>query len=563
MLNKAIENNIRNLFSEKKYDELIEVIEKISNFEDRVPGMSSLLGICRISKINRSKQDLISGLKDFINAFEKSNDKNLTIEVLCNFISCSLNNHQKELNLLEYLSIAKNMFRKTEKKFGYHEKLFIHGVDLYNFFCDHEKLRLILKSLLINGTKSKSILCTYGFFNNYLYHWGKKDYYDYSLKFKNFFPTLETKKLNEIDFDSNKKIKIGFISCDFINHSVSYNTKPLLENLDKRKFETYGIYLGKSKDINNPASDITNVFDKWLNLSNHSNQQIINIIQNEKIEILIDQMGLTQASRIEIFNNRVSPIQISWNAFCNTVGFDTIDYILVDNNLIYDDEQQFYSEKILRLKNIWNCHSGFNFERKKPTLPYKKNNFITFGSFNNFLKISDEVVDVWGTILNKLKNSQLILKSSYKYDSSSILRKFEKKGVTDSIKILDRANYPDIKDHLNLYNSIDISLDTFPYNGVTTSFESLWSGVPVMSLKGFNFNSRCGESILINGDLNFFLATNKDEYIKKCIFLSENIEKLELEREKLFKNILNTPLFDAKQFANDFKETLLSVYKKN
>ena len=563
MLNKAIENNIRNLFSEKKYDELIEVIEKISNFEDRVPGMSSLLGICRISKINRSKQDLISGLKDFINAFEKSNDKNLTIEVLCNFISCSLNNHQKELNLLEYLSIAKNMFRKTEKKFGYHEKLFIHGVDLYNFFCDHEKLRLILKSLLINGTKSKSILCTYGFFNNYLYHWGKKDYYDYSLKFKNFFPTLETKKLNEIDFDSNKKIKIGFISCDFINHSVSYNTKPLLENLDKRKFETYGIYLGKSKDINNPASDITNVFDKWLNLSNHSNQQIINIIQNEKIEILIDQMGLTQASRIEIFNNRVSPIQISWNAFCNTVGFDTIDYILVDNNLIYDDEQQFYSEKILRLKNIWNCHSGFNFERKKPTLPYKKNNFITFGSFNNFLKISDEVVDVWGTILNKLKNSQLILKSSYKYDSSSILRKFEKNGVTDSIKILDRANYPDIKDHLNLYNSIDISLDTFPYNGVTTSFESLWSGVPVMSLKGFNFNSRCGESILINGDLDFFLATNKDEYIKKCILLSENIEKLELEREKLFKNILNTPLFDAKQFANDFKETLLSVYKKN
>ena len=563
MINKAIENNIRNLFSEKKYDELIEVIEKISNFEDRVPGMSSLLGICRISKINRSKQDLILGLKDFINAFEKSNDKNLTIEVLCNFISCSLNNHQKELNLLEYLSIAKNMFRKTEKKFGYHEKLFIHGVDLYNFFCDHEKLRLILKSLLINGTKSKSILCTYSFFNNYLYHWGKKDYYDYSLKFKNFFPTLETKKLNEIDFDSNKKIKIGFISCDFINHSVSYNTKPLLENLDKTKFETYGIYLGKSKDINNPASDITNVFDKWLNLSNHSNQQIINIIQNEKIEILIDQMGLTQASRIEIFNNRISPIQISWNAFCNTVGFDTIDYILVDNNLIYDDEQQFYSEKILRLKNIWNCHSGFNFERKKPTLPYKKNNFITFGSFNNFLKISDEVVDVWSTILNKLKNSQLILKSSYKYDSSSILRKFEKKGVTDSIKILDRANYPDIKDHLNLYNSIDISLDTFPYNGVTTSFESLWSGVPVMSLRGFNFNSRCGESILINGDLNFFLATNKDEYIKKCILLSENIEKLELEREKLFKNILNTPLFDAKQFANDFKETLLSVYKKN
>ena len=422
MLNKTIENNIRNLFSEKKYDELIERIEKISNFENRAPGISSILGICRILKNNRSNQDLIIGLKDFINAFEKSNDKNLKIEVLCNFISCALNNHKKELDLLEYLSIAKNMFRKTEKKFGYHEKLFIHGVDLYNFFCEHEKLRLILRSLLLNGTKSKSIWCTYGFFNNYLYHWNKKDYYDYSLKFKNFFPTLETKKLDEINFVTNKKIKIGFISCDFINHSVSYNTKPLLENLDKTKFETYAIYLGKSNNINNSTSDITKVFDKWFNLSSYSNQQIINIIQNEKIEILIDQMGLTQASRIEIFNNRVSPIQISWNAFCNTVGFDSIDYIMVDNHLIYDDEQQFYSEKILRLKNIWNCHSGFKFERKKPSLPYKKNKFMTFGSFNNFLKISDDVIEVWSTILKKIKNSQLILKSSYKYDASSILR---------------------------------------------------------------------------------------------------------------------------------------------
>ena len=179
------------------------------------------------------------------------------------------------------------------------------------------------------------------------------------------------------------------------------------------------------------------------------------------------------------------------------------------------------------------------------------------------LKISDDVVDVWSLILKKIKNSKLILKSSYKYDASSILRKFKKKGVTDSIIILNRENYPNIKDHLKLYNSIDVSLDTFPYNGVTTSFESLWTGVPVMSLKGFNFNSRCGESILINGDLNFFLATNKDEYAEKCIYLSENIQKLEFERDKIFNNILNTPLFDAKKFADDFKETVLSIYNRN
>jgi hypothetical protein len=99
MLNKTLENNISSLFSEKKYEELISTIEKISTFEDRTPGMSSILGVCRILKNNRSKQDLILGLKDFINAFEKSNEKNVAIEALCNFINCTLNNHQKNLDL--------------------------------------------------------------------------------------------------------------------------------------------------------------------------------------------------------------------------------------------------------------------------------------------------------------------------------------------------------------------------------------------------------------------------------------------------------------------------------
>ena len=114
-----------------------------------------------------------------------------------------------------------------------------------------------------------------------------------------------------------------------------------------------------------------------------------------------------------------------------------------------------------------------------------------------------------------------------------------------------------------MYENIDIALDTFPYNGVTTTFEALWSGVPVISMKGFNFNSRCGESILINANLINFLALSGDDYIKKAIFFSENISILEEERKKIFDNILDTKLFNNKDFSKDFKEGILSVYNRN
>ena len=316
-------------------------------------------------------------------------------------------------------------------------------------------------------------------------------------------------------------------------------------------------------DMTPRQSAIVEAFDNWLNLSNQDNQRIINTIQDEKIEILVDQMGLTQANKIEIFNSRVSPLQISWNAFCNTVGFDNIDFLIADKNLIYQGEEKFYAEKILKLKNIWNSHSGLNFKRKLLNLPFNKNNYITFGSFNNFLKISENVVKVWSAILKSIKNSKLILKSSFNYDSEIILKKFEKYNVSGSVEILDRKDYSNLEDHIRLYENIDISLDTFPYNGVTTTFEALWSGVPVICMKGFNFNSRCGESILINSNLKTFISSSEDDYIKKAIYFSENIKILEKERENIFNNILKTNLFNNKGFSKDFEEGIMSIYNIN
>ena len=147
-------------------------------------------------------------------------------------------------------------------------------------------------------------------------------------------------------------------------------------------------------------------------------------------------------------------------------------------------------------------------------------------------------------------------------NNNVILEKFEKFGVHNSIEIYESSNFLNIRDHINLYKKIDIALDTFPYNGVTTTFESLWSGVPVIVMEGYNMNSRCGESILINGEIDFLISKNKEDYLKKALYYSQNISKLEELRSTIYNNILKTPLFDSKSFSIDFQNKLLRVYNK-
>jgi protein O-GlcNAc transferase len=560
MYDKSFLDNINKLFLKKKFNEVILNIEENNHFLENYPDLFNVSGVSKILKLNYNKSDVISALNDFENYFLKSKTNNKKIEAVCNFIATCVVNSQKYGEITSYFEKAKKLFEKCEEQVGYNEKLFISGVDLYKHLLDHNKNRKLLKELINNNSDNKVIACAYGYMSNYAYDWGLKEYYEYSKKFKDFFSKYKVKNINEINYKENKKIRVGFVSKDFIsNHSVTWLTKNTLLHFDKNKFETYGITLTDDSLIKDSSLELKNNFEKWLNLSKLNNQEVINILQDQKIEILVDLLGLFHADRIEIFNSRISPLQVSWLGYPNTVGFSNIDYLISDKNLIKNDEEKFYSEKILKLSNIWNCHSGFKFNRELFETPAKSNKYITFGSFNNFLKISNEVVEVWSNILKNVKNSKLILRSSLNVNNDSIFEKFKKYDVHNSIEFFGKQ---DVEDHLKLYKEIDIALDTFPYNGVVTTFEALWSGVPVIVMKGFNMNSRCGESILKNGKIDFLISQNKEDYVKKALFYSENITKLEELRLKIHKNILKTLLFNSKKFSIDFQNKLLSVYNK-
>ena len=560
MQDKFLED-INVLFSKKKFEEVVFKIKENSHILKNYPDLFNISGVSQILKLNYNKNDVISALNDFENYFLKSKINDKKIEAVCNYIATCVVNSQKYHEIISYFEMAKNLFEKCEQQVGYNERLYLSGIDLYKYILDHDKNRKLLIKLIKNKTKSKIAACAYGYMSNYTYDWGLKDYFDYSKNFTDYFPKLKVKNINEIKYKENKKIRIAFVSKDFkANHSITWMIKDTLLYFDKNQFETFGISMTNDILLKGSSQELKNNFDNWFDFSKLKNNEIITKLQDFKIEILIDTGGLFHAERIEIFNNRVAPIQISWVGYLNTVGYPTIDFLISDKNLIKKDEEKFYSEKIIKMSNIWNCHSGFKFKREFSELPIKKNKYITFGSFNNFLKISDSVVEVWSQILKKINNSKLILKSSLNVNKDIILEKFKKFGVYNSIEFMETDQ--DVENHIKSYKKIDISLDTFPYNGGITTFEALWSGVPVIGMAGFNMMSRCGESILKNAELKNLISMNKEDYVNKALYLSKNLRELEELRLKIFKDILNTSLFDSENFSINFQNKLLDIYKK-
>ena len=310
----------------------------------------------------------------------------------------------------------------------------------------------------------------------------------------------------------------------------------------------------KNKKEDQTTNEFRSYVNKAINITLMDDIEVINLVRNDKIDILFDLMGLTSNHRLSLYKNRLAPTQISWCGYLNTTGLKEMDYMIADKNIIPPEEQNLYSEKIIYLDDIWNCHVGYDLKRSKYPSPSLRNKFLTFGSFNNFNKINDNVIDVWSKILKQIKNSKLILKSSNAVFRSTMAKKFKKNDVLNSIEFISyKGNF---NDHLNEYKKIDVALDTFPHNGVTTSFEAIWMGVPVLTMKGFNFSSRCGESINKNINLNGLIANNEQDYVDKAVLLSENIDKIEKFRNEIYDNALRSPLFDQKKFVNQFFTSL-------
>ncbi len=554
-----LEIQLQELLKKKEYSRIVLEITSKTSKEERSSNLCNLLGISRIQGNKNDKDSILLALKDFKRGYLKEKKTVHAIDSLTNLIiaSISLGDLDKDYKI-DFNDLI-NSYESSKEYCLNHRTIHVAMTMIYRRLNYAEKTIFHLNKIIKGKNFNVFDLCNYGYWRNYDRDWKQSDFFNYGKFLDENLKKIPPNKLVKLLDVSNLKIRIGFLSADIHKgHSITYFLKTIISNYDKKKFEITLILNSPKED--HLTKDFKDLVDQTINICNLDNVTALNRVRELKLDIMIDLMGYTSINRIEMLKNRTARKQIIWMGYCNTTGLKNMDYIISDPNLILTNEEKFYTEKVIYLPKIWNSHCGFNFERNENPPPFFKNKHFTFGCFNSYDKINSDVVSVWSNILKKIKNSKLILKTSkINHRTERLKALFKKNGVMGSIKFIDREK--EFKDHLNAYNEIDVALDTYPYNGVTTSFEAAWMGVPVLTMAGYNFNSRCGESINKNLGVDQLIAKDEDDYLKKIVNLTNNHDDYKKLRKFVFTNALKSPLFDNQNYSKSFFEKLEQILK--
>ena len=552
-LNKDQKIKLKQLFEKKDYSRFEIEVEKLGKIENLPPYL--IMGYAGSKTLNPSskKNDyLISAvLFEQIYSKDKSN-----LEALYNLIISSL---KAETSIY----VLKHLYERYEE--NKEDLKVIEGLARIHFLLGNMDKSVLFFKKLIDLNPSSTIdggRLTYLASMNYPSGISQSDYFNECIKLGEAF----AKNSNFKDFEKkpfNKKIKIGFLSGDLRDHSVNFFIKDLISKIDKNKFT---IFAFSNLELSRHHKIITSFyqkhFDEWYDVIDHTDEELVKFIRSLELDILIDLNGFTYGNRVNIFAARSAKIQISWCGYNNSLGIKNMDYLIADKNLIKKDEENLYKEEILYLPNIWNAMSIPENLPDVNKLPFNDNEIFRYGSFNSFKKISNETVKIWSKILKK-SNSELYLKNSGGYNKEvyeNLANKFQNEGV--NMKKIIFLNKSKSDQFMKDYYRIDLALDTFPYTGVTTSFQSYLMGVPVLTLKGFNMNSRCGESINKNLGLEEFIANDTKEYIDKAILFQDR-KKLSNLRISLRDKVINSPLFDTDKFTKNFSDILIKLIKSS
>ena len=541
--------NLKNLFLKKKYSKFEKKIESFGDLSSLPDYLLMGYAGSKISNPDSKKYDFIKASIIFEKIYKKNRDNK---EALYNLIISSIK-AETSVYVLDHL---KEEYRLDNKNIKIIEGLarihFILGnMDLsVEFF---EKLKKLLPKNIKDGGKS-----TYLSFMNYVEGFDQDFYKNQCIEFAKNFNDVERNYKLDFKF-KNQKIKIGFLSGDFKSHSISFFLIDLVKKIDKSKFELFAFSNLNLKEHDQVTNFYKLNFNEWYDINSLSDKIAVNLIRSKNIDFLFDLSGFTRGNRINVIANRCAKNQISWLGYNNTIGLKNVDYLLSDHYLINENEKNLYTEKILFMPSIWNAMCV---PEHLPDIIEKnidKDNTFIFGSFNNFIKISNDVIKTWSKILNTIAGSKLYLKNSSGYNQdlyNNLFSKFIKEKV-DNEKIIFLNRSSD-KEFLKDYNKIDLALDTFPYPGVTTSFQAYLMGVPVLTMKGFNMNSRCGFSINKNLKMDSLIAENIEDYIQKAISFKKNYNSY-LSKPSLRKKSLDSNLFNTDKFVEEFSKILIKI----
>ena len=360
--------------------------------------------------------------------------------------------------------------------------------------------------------------------------------------------------------DPEKKLRVGFVSPDLRRHSVAFFLKPILANLDPEKVETVLYHCHHIED--EMSAELRSLAGQWRSLNGIDDLAAEQIVRKDAPDILIDLAGHSSMNRLPLLARHLAPVQMTYLGYPNTTGLPAIGYRLVDGITDPEDAEVFATEKLLRFSPC-----GWAFEpaagAPQPSMPVEGQP-LTFGSFNNLLKATPEVFQTWATILKAMPSSRLLLKSPFLGDPAvreSVMEKILAAGIdTNRLDFLDF--FVSAADHLAAYSRVDVALDTFPYNGTTTTCEALWMGVPVVSLCGDRHASRVGLSLLTTIGHSEWALDSTQAYIQKAVELANDRARRTVLRQSLRENVQKSLLSDHKGQAERFEKALRGAWRE-
>ena len=410
----------------------------------------------------------------------------------------------------------------------------------------------------INHNSSEKNYEKYLFSTLYLEDFNKDKYFNLSSKFSEL---SNKKKVDTYKVDlKNNNLIIGFVSGDFREHAVSYQITGLIRELKKfHDLKLFAYYNNNYED--NKTKELKNYFHKFENIFEVNDDELIKKIVEDKVNILIDLSGYSSLNRLSVFTAKPAPIQITAFGFLKTTGLKEIDYIIADQNILISDND--FTEKVLKIKEIWSTLDINNIFSQIQELPQKKNKYITFGAFNNFNKLNKNTLILWSEILKNVPGSKIFF-NNYTYEDSRVRNflylAFEKNNIKKNRILIENGGNREkiLKD----YNKIDILLDTYPYGGGTTSLEAAWMCVPILTISGANFVSRGATSVNQSLGMSDWNCTNGAEYLEKAIKFSNDVNSLEKLKSELILKRMNNKIFDNVFYARNFYSLMREVWNK-
>lgn len=364
-----------------------------------------------------------------------------------------------------------------------------------------------------------------------------------------YAPKTRQKRPVPTNTDPDKKLRVGFISGGFRKHPVGWMITTALEHLPKDQFEIYCYSTQSTYD--GLTHRIRKSCDKWVSVIGYRDEVVADIIKKDEVDILVELSGHSAFNRLKTIALEPAPITIKWvGGLFNTTGMQSMDYLLTDQYESPDGEEEFYTEKLVRMPDDYIAYVPPEYEIKVAELPAKYNGYITFGCFNNPSKLNNDLLKVWADIMKSVPGSKLFLKSK-QYDTQAfkdeIISQMKKNGIEEDRLILE--GYALHEDLLCSYNKVDIALDPWPYSGGLTTVEALWMGVPVISNQGPTFAGKHSATHLSNAGHPEWVTDNWDDYKRLVIDLVSDLPVLESIRMNLRDELLASPVCDGPRFG--------------